>query len=243
MNEEVGQEFSGMFHAHDKTRARRVLNGQHLADCLWEYVKPKTVIDLGCGLGFFLKACADKGAKIQPVDGDWVKDLSTEVDKDSYVFADLNEPFSDTKRYDLAASIEVAEHLKPARSRGFVSDLCGLSNIVLFSAGVPGQGGSGHINLKFQDAWARIFAQEGYSCYDPLRRPMAAKEGVYKWFIQNTLLFVKDGTKISAKLSAQKIVPKAAAMVTKGHYQKRVISLKRKIARLRGEIEQLQQDD
>mgnify|MGYP003651180275 CR=1 FL=1 len=94
-------------------------------------------------------------------------------------YADLNQPVKLRKRHDLAASIEVAEHLLPERSESFVADLCKLSDTVLFSAGIPHQGGAGHINLRYQHEWAEIFAEQGYACFDPIRRRMAAMGDIY----------------------------------------------------------------
>jgi hypothetical protein len=62
---------------------------------------------------------------------------------------DLEQPLAQLlggERFDLAASLEVAEHLSSARADGFVEHLTRLSDRVLFSAEVPGQGGYGHRN-------------------------------------------------------------------------------------------------
>ncbi|EET47777.1 methyltransferase domain-containing protein [Thalassobium sp. R2A62] len=227
------KDYTEMFEAHDEQRDQRLRNGEYLADILWNYVQPKSVIDLGCGLGFFLKACEAKGASVHGVDGDWVEPLKPEIDKDNYTIHDLNTPFSADKRYDMASSIEVAEHLIPERSEAFVAELCALSDVVLFSAGIPGQGGSGHINLRWQDAWARMFAEHGYNTYDPVRRKMAGHNDAFYWFTQNTLLFAKDGAKTLKVLEEHRIEPNAASYVAKIPYNRRVKSFKKKVARFR----------
>jgi hypothetical protein len=51
-------------------------------------------------------------------------------------------------------SLEVAEHLQPKRSASFVADLVALAPAVLFSAAIPGQPGTDHINPRWQDEWA-----------------------------------------------------------------------------------------
>ena len=55
-------DYDSMFSSHQGKAAKRQANADLLADTLWRYVQPKSVIDLGCGMGFFLKACADRGA-------------------------------------------------------------------------------------------------------------------------------------------------------------------------------------
>jgi SAM-dependent methyltransferase len=228
-------DFTDMFDAHDGSRDKRRANAGYLADILWKYYQPASVIDVGCGMGFFLNACAAQGAAVTAVDGDWVKPLDVEIDKDAYVYADLNQPFSHDRRYDMAASIEVAEHIDPDRSESFVDELCALSDVVLFSAGIPGQGGAGHINLRFQDFWAELFAARGYLCYDPFRRKMAAFPDAFPWFTQNTLLFAKPDAKTADPLQEHLIAPRAAAYVSKIQYNRRVNSFKKKVAYWRHE--------
>jgi hypothetical protein len=98
---------------------------------------------------FSCPPCKKNGAKITAIDNDWVKELETAAPIKRYVFHDLNQPFASKKRFDLATSFEVAEHLDPERSEPLVQELCALSDTIAFSAAIPGQSGSGHINLKW----------------------------------------------------------------------------------------------
>jgi hypothetical protein len=52
------------------------------------------------------------------------------------------------ERFDLAMSLEVAEHLTPGRAESFIQELCGVSDCVLFGAAIPGQGGTNHIHER-----------------------------------------------------------------------------------------------
>lgn len=222
-------DYENMFKSHVEQSERRQANADLMAEILWTYLDPKSVIDLGCGLGFFLKACKAKGASIRGVDGDWVDPGDSIIPKTARQVADLNQPFKARKRYDLAATIEVAEHLSPDRSEGFVDDLCALSDVVLFSAGIPGQGGAGHINLRFQGEWAEMFQARGYACYDPIRRRMAGFDAVLPWLMQNVLLYVKDGAEVSPALSEHRIHPRAASYVCDWHYNRRIKTFQRRL--------------
>ena len=128
-------DYSSMFSDHVTQSDRRQANADAMVQILWRYMQPESVIDLGCGLGFFLNACRTMGAEITGVDGDWVDPEDSVIPKAMRRIANLNESFSVNRRYDLAATIEVAEHLLPERSESFVEDLCSLSDAVLFSAG------------------------------------------------------------------------------------------------------------
>ena len=58
-------------------------------------------------------------------------------------------------------SLEVAEHLSAERADGLVAELCGFADVVVFSAAIPGQLGTGHVHLAPQSVWANRFANNG----------------------------------------------------------------------------------
>ncbi|WP_147125830.1 methyltransferase domain-containing protein [Shimia ponticola] len=229
-------DYSSMFEAHDKGRERRTRVARNLASLLIKYHQPKSVIDLGCGMGFFLSAMKVHGADIHGVDGPWVADLDCAVDDSVYTIHDLNAPYRTEKRYEMASSLEVAEHLNAERSDDFVAELTALSDYVLFSAAIPGQKGAGHINCQWQGNWAERFASHGYRCFDPFRRQLFAMEEMAIWFKQNLLFFVKDGAPVSDLLAEHEIMPEAATYVLPKFYNKRVNHLVKQLARTRGEL-------
>lgn len=99
----------------------------------------------------------------------------------SFVVHDLEVPLGgavDGERFELAMSLEVGEHLSPNRADGFVDDLVGLADAVLWSAATPGQGGYGHINEQPHAYWAERFEDRGYACSNVLRRLFAGDGGV-----------------------------------------------------------------
>jgi hypothetical protein len=225
-----------MFQGHDAGRERRITNGRQLADVLYPIFKPKTVIDLGCGLGFFLSGMKSHGSKIDAVDNDWVKDLETVVPLDDYTFHDLNMPFTSAKRYGLATSFEVAEHLTPDRSHDFVKELCALSDRVAFGTAIPRQGGKGHINLRWQSDWAEMFAAQGYDCYDAIRPAMADLNATYFWFRQNALVFIKQGTPVPTRVAGRRISASAANMVSRNLFNHKMGRAEKTIARIQAEL-------
>lgn len=154
-------------------------------------VEPKSVVDVGCGVGTWLAAFNVAGVeRLLGVDGDHVDRAQLQVPETCFKVADLATPFAVDDRFDLAMSLEVAEHLPPDRSRSFVADLTSLAPAVLFSAAVPGQGGVGHINERWQDEWAETFAARGFYPVDPVRAQVWSDHAVAPWYAQNTLLYV-----------------------------------------------------
>ncbi|WP_218117791.1 hypothetical protein, partial [Helicobacter sp. CLO-3] len=64
------------------------------------------------------------------------------------------------------------------------------SDIVLFSAAIPYQGGTHHVNEQPPAYWADIFEKEGFVCFDILREKLWENKDICPWYIQNILLFV-----------------------------------------------------
>lgn len=87
-----------------------------IVEHLISYYKPKTLIDIGCGRGSWLKAFGDTDVtKLVGVDGPW-DTQSDMLDQRIQLFqSDLTQPESIQVegRFDLAMSLEVAEHLPP----------------------------------------------------------------------------------------------------------------------------------
>jgi hypothetical protein len=74
-----------------------------------------------------------------------------------------------------------------------VRDLCGLADVVMFSAGIPTQLGTGHVNLQPQGAWVDRFGAQGYRAFDLLRPQVWHDDSVEVWYRQNTIVYVNSG--------------------------------------------------
>ena len=169
--------------------ARR--SAHQLLPVVFDLVKPGSVVDVGCGDGTWLSVVRALGvADIWGVDGDYVDRKSLKMPEDRFQSLDLAIPFSLPRRFDLAVSLEVAEHLPEASAAGFVESLVGLADVVLFSAAIPLQGGVHHVNEQWQDYWAKHFAQHGYDPVDCVRAALWENNEVDWWYAQNTLLYV-----------------------------------------------------
>ena len=154
----------------------------------------RSAVDVGCGVGTWLAALGERGvATIRGLDGAWVRrDLLT-IPSECFEAVDLKEPVRASERFDLAISVEVAEHLPPNCADTFVDSLVGLSDFVLFSAAIPHQGGKHHLNEQWQDYWAGLFALRGYAVLDAIRPRIWEDDQIAFWYRQNVLLYVKKG--------------------------------------------------
>ena len=160
---------------------------------LLRYFCIKSVIDIGCGVGTWLRAFQENGiSDIVGVDGPHIDTATLMIEKDAFTAADLRTEFQIPRRFDLAVSLEVAEHLAEDNSARFVQRLTDAAPIVLFSAAIPGQPGTGHINMQWQDYWRAIFASFGYVAFDMIRPSVWGRRDVHYWYQQNTIVYCAD---------------------------------------------------
>ena len=158
-----------------------------------ELLNPKSVVDVGCGLGQWLYVFKKNGVKkILGIDGDHVPKEKIYVIENFFEF-DLNncENYINDEKFDLAMSLEVAEHLAEDKAEVFINMLIRLSDTIIFSAALPGQTGEKHFNEQYPEYWIRLFKKHGYNIYDPFRKRFWSSD-VNWWYSQNMFLFVKN---------------------------------------------------
>ena len=158
-----------------------------------DLLQPSTVVDVGCGLGTWLKVFEEQGVReVCGIDGAYVDPDALEIGAERFIAADLRTGLDDVdQRFDLAVSLEVAEHLPEQSAAGFVRGLTGLAPAVLFFAAIPNQGGRGHINEQWPEYWAAQFQPHDYVAVDCLRPMIWDNPRVQIWYAQNLLLFVE----------------------------------------------------
>ncbi|MCM0592781.1 MAG: methyltransferase domain-containing protein [Gloeotrichia echinulata IR180] len=166
---------------------------QIIALTIVEIYQPKTLVEFGCGPGHLTRELAKLGVQVTAIDGFSQPDfsgLSVEFNT-----LNLNEPtlianFFTGKSFDLAVSLEVAEHLEPEMSTTLVNWLTKVAPVVVFSAAVPGQGGHGHINLRPRDYWHSLFTQHNFTVADRIRERLRPHPSVADWYRYNVLDYV-----------------------------------------------------
>ena len=185
MTETYDEEF------YQDLRGRARSSAREIVPLVQELLAPKSVIDVGCGVGSWLSVWREFGVTdVFGVDGAYVKVEMLEIPPAQFLPFDLTQALPLERKFDLAMSLEVAEHLPTENAADFVTSLTKLSSVILFSAAIPHQGGTHHINEQWPEYWARLFAAHGYVALDCLRSRVWQNEKVEWFYAQNLFLFV-----------------------------------------------------
>lgn len=177
------------FYEYQRERSRN--SAREVVPLVMELINPGSVVDIGCGSGAWLSVFRENQVEdIYGLDGDWVDPEMLFIPAKHFAKVDLKEAVKLDRQFDLVMSLEVAEHLPAERAGALVDSLTALGPVILFSAAIPGQGGTHHVNEQWPDYWVQLFQKRGYAVIDCLRKKVWMNENVEWWYAQNLLLFV-----------------------------------------------------
>ena len=185
--------------AHLADYDRRRLNARKILNRFRDFAQPKSLIDVGCGAGQFLDvALNDFAMTVAGVDGEFEtrfhhRDLEQYLTRIDLNSADALAGLSALGRFDACVCVEVAEHLADSVADRLVQSLTALSDYVVFSAAIPGQGGAGHINERWGQYWIEKFKSQGFQVYDIFKPAILADPEIFWWFKQNLMLLAREG--------------------------------------------------
>ena len=148
-----------------KIQNHRFNNG--LAEFVYNEFKPKSVLEFGCGIGWYCDYFSSNGASI-------VHGIEPELMDENYFknegckqfcfdVTQDDEPEDMLDQYDMIFSLEVLEHI-PRKYHEKVFDFLASKKpkIVVFSAARVGQGGHGHIACRPEEEWIQEWKSRGY---------------------------------------------------------------------------------
>ncbi len=127
-------------------------------------LKIKSVVDFGCSIGSFLEGAMESGATVKGFEYAYEsakpyipKKVGKHIEKGN-VGQIIN-----CGSFDLAMSVEVAEHILPEESDNFVENLTkSATKFILLTAAPPTQRGSLHINLQTYEFWLDKITSKGW---------------------------------------------------------------------------------
>ncbi len=158
---------------------------------IMEAVSPQSAVDMGCGVGGWLSVFAEHEVdELLGMDGDYVPRDRLKIPIESFLAVKLPHNEDLGRTFDVALSLEVAEHLPKTQAVEFVRSLTRLAPVVVFSAAVPYQGGVGHANERWPSFWAGLFREQQYLAVDLIRPRVWDNDDVQPWYKQNVVIYV-----------------------------------------------------
>jgi 2-polyprenyl-3-methyl-5-hydroxy-6-metoxy-1,4-benzoquinol methylase len=170
---------------------------KRLAQWITDNLKPKKVLDIGCGPGTYVNCLQDLGVNAIGYDSD------TRIDGTKHLVCKSLFDLEDTGNVVLC--MEVAEHINGSNNQQIVEVMANAlepDGILIWTAAKPGQGGVGHINCQTKEYWADLFATQPLErCLDIEDQLVDAMKAGYHmgWFIQNLLVYKKPAVAASLK--------------------------------------------
>ena len=173
---------------------------------IFDLFKPRSVVDVGCGLGTFLHVFKQQGVdRIIGIDGSWVNPADLYIDKSEFIQIDLESKFNLGQQFDLVLCLEVVEHLSPESARTAINNLVSLGKVIIFSAAIPHQGGQNHLNEQEFKFWQNLFLDHGYHFYDAFRSKYWDNKLIDWWYRQNMFLVVHESISLTENVEKCKI--------------------------------------
>ncbi len=184
---------------YNKTSAQT--SAREIIPIIIEFINPTSVVDVGCGAGEFLMEFSERGVlDILGIDGTWANKETLKIPKENFLAFDLQQEIKLNRKFDLAISTEVAEHLPESTADIFIKSLTSLADTVAFSAAIPLQGGVHHVNEQWPQYWADKFKEYGFVAMDLIRPRIWNIESVQLWYKQNLIIYIKEENKLASSV-------------------------------------------
>lgn len=175
-----------------------------LVPLFYAMFSPRSVCDVGCGVGNFLYVFKQLGVEnVLGMDGEWAQTplLNRYLTAGEFNAVDFETTLpSPPEKFDLCLSLEVAEHIAEERSDNFVNLLVQTADTIIFSAALPFQGGINHVNEQKEEYWERKFAKHGFIKYDIIRHRIFYNKKISGAYRRNIVVYSKtDASRFEAK--------------------------------------------
>ena len=132
-----------------------------VAEQIIEELHPLTFLDAGCALGFLVEQLRELGVDARGFDiSEFAISSAPEALKPFLSLASLTDEIEGT--FDVISCIEVLEHLPESLAKPAITNLCGHTEVVIFSSTPDDFEEPTHLNVRDGGYWAQLFAEEGF---------------------------------------------------------------------------------
>jgi len=125
----------------------------------------KSMLDVGCGLGYCMQYFEQKGVQVAGVDGSPSAIEKSVLPKHVNLHDFTDGAWIPEQSYDLIWSSEFLEHVEQQYEPHFFETFKKASKYLMVTFAVPGQTGHHHVNLQYADYWIERFNKIGFE-YD-----------------------------------------------------------------------------
>lgn len=135
-----------------------------IADAIVEQLQPRTVLDVGCAMGFLVEALRDRGVDAWGIDVSEhaISQAHESIKTVTAVSSAADElPANFPDHFELVTTIEVIEHMPKELALPAVRRMAGWADRVLFSSSPRDYTEATHINVQPPWSWAGLFASAG----------------------------------------------------------------------------------
>jgi hypothetical protein len=183
---------------YEEVASRADVASQICANLLKETLLIETLIDVGSGTGIWTRnflLTIDQLKELTSIDLPttrriYLEDSSLDLSKIRIIEQDLvANPYLPEEIFDLTICVEVLEHLVEDAGIKLIEEFGKKTKFLLFSAAVPGQGGTHHINEQKYAYWYEKLKNSGFVPLD-IMRPSLNKPEVPSYYRHNIVLWV-----------------------------------------------------
>jgi len=190
----VDYNYSDNFYKSVSVRAEETAD--QVIKILYNFIEQmKSIKDIGCGSGTWLKKFNEIGQfqKIFGFDliGAIEKDVRSLDEKIVFEAIDFENIVENIfPKTDLSLFLEVAEHLTENTAKKIIKFICETSNMVIFSAAIPGQGGYNHMNEQLMSYWVKQIEINQFIVFDSFREEMNKHQNLPFYYRNNIVLAI-----------------------------------------------------
>jgi hypothetical protein len=131
---------------HKSIENDEIPQAERIALYVKEIIKPKNFIDFGSSTGIYVNEIQKIIPTINAIGYEFSEDACAKAVCKNIINFDLTKSLDiEKKENTLGLCLEVLEHIDDKYWKEVLSNITKLSDIIIFSAAHPGQGGTGHI--------------------------------------------------------------------------------------------------
>jgi hypothetical protein len=203
-----------------------------------QWYSPSSIVDYGAGPGVWSIEAAKvfPNASVLALDYEAATIFSEEFESKrpkNLITLELN--FEEEKsipvvNLDMAICVEVLEHLSEEAANRVFNSICSTAGIVIFSAAVPGQGGTGHINEKPKNYWVSRFVENDFLVFDTFAQNLQHPQ-VPDYYRNNCFLAINSKFLTSDRLNCLKLLTSLSQNILNDH-RSRLLVLRHTLTRM-----------